>query len=477
MNNGKKIEVWPFLDWFLVQAGAVEFTDLKFTDPMSQRLAPRFHNIPCGISVNSQQAKKTAIWLKAEKPWEAMRIGSSPTVIYEDGIYRLWYGSLGADFRNDYSRRLCYAESSDGFSWKKPILSLVEYEGDKRTNIVFDKNFGCGSVFLDPMASPSERYKLIYISSEGGKKQVRGAVSKDGLLWKPIPEPILDNYHSDTQNVVYYDRKIGAYVGYFRSWIGRSINYVGARRAIARAVTKDFKKWPIPETVLSLGVNYPPSHDLYTNAHILYPDRDDLHLFFPAQYDREKDSVEVYLGTSRDGVRWEYFWKNPVVPLGEKGSGQEVSIYAGCGLVPLKGDNLALPCVGFSFTHNDWIPGAKDYAGGYFWASWEKDRLVAMEADKEGAFSLPVFSHQIANKLYLNFSTKPAGEIRVQISEKEGKPISGHSFSDCSPIRGDELRYPVAWRGEDEISISKGKPLVVQFKMRQAKLFALYLEK
>ena len=482
MNEDKKVEVWPFLDWSLVQAGAVRFTDYIKEQPLA---FPQSHDIPYGISIGSQKAKKTATWLKGEKPWEAMSLGAYLTVIHEDGIYRLWYESRGPEHRVDIDSRLCYAESTDGFNWRKPTLDLIEYEGDKKTNIVFDKNsnggFGYhgGTVFLDPVAPLSERYKLIYLAAEEKKSQIRGAVSKDGLLWKPIPEPILDNYVSDTQTVVYYDRKISSYIGYFRSWIEGEIGiFPGGRRAIARAVTKDFRKWPIPETVLHLGVNYHPSHDLYTNAHILYPDRDDLHLMFPAQYDREKDSLEVYLATSRDGVRWQYFGEKPIVPLGEKGSGREGAIYAGCGLVPLDNKNLALPCCGFSSTHNDGYVSTrtKSYSGCYFWATWKKDRLIAIEAVEEGVFSLSVFTYQIA-RLYLNFVTKPAGEIRVQISDKKGKSISGYTFSDCSPIRGDELKYPLAWRGKTEISISQGKPVVVQFKMRQAKLFALYIER
>lgn len=480
MNEDKKVEVWPFLDWSLVQAGAVKFIDSIKIQPLA---SPQPHNIPYGISISSQKAKKTPFWLKAEKPWEAMRINGYLTVMHEDGIYRLWYESMGVDYRDVFDSRLCYSESSDGFNWRKPVLNLIGYEGDKKTNIVFDKNsnggFGYhgGTVFLDPIAPPSERYKLIYLAVEERKSQIRGAVSKDGLLWKPIPEPILDNYASDTQTVAYYDEQIGSYVGYFRSWIeGESSLISGGRRAIARAVTKDFRKWPIPETVLSLGVNYHPSHDLYTNAHILYPGRDDLHLFFPAQYDREKDSLEVYLATSRDGVRWEYFGDKPLVSLEEKGSGQEGEIVAGYGLVPLSENNLGLPCWGFSFTHNSSVPGKRDYSGGYFWATWKRDRLVAIEASEEGSFSLSVTTCQIT-KLYLNFVTKPAGEIKVQISDKEGKPISGYTFSDCSPIRGDELKYPLTWRGKTEISISKGKPIVVQFRMNQAKLFALYIER
>ena len=116
MNEGEKIEVWPFLDWSLVQAGTVKFMD----SIKKQRLAyPQSDSIPYGISINSQEAKKTSVWLKAEKPWEAMCLSSYLTVMYEDGIYRLWYESMGVDVYPDFESRLCYAESKDGCSWRK----------------------------------------------------------------------------------------------------------------------------------------------------------------------------------------------------------------------------------------------------------------------------------------------------------------------------------------------------------------------
>ena len=63
---------------------------------------------------------------------------------------------------------------------------------------------------------------------------------------------------------------------------------------------------------------------------------------FPAQYSREKDTLDIHLATSRDGIRWNYFSDEPVVPLGEPGSGQEGSLYAGCGLVPLGDGEMAI---------------------------------------------------------------------------------------------------------------------------------------
>lgn len=484
-NTGISEQVWPFLDWSLIQAGNIEFIENIYRDdkPPLRLPSPKFHDVPYGISIKQQKAEKTPSWLKAEKPWESMRINSYLTVIYENGTYRLWYDSLcfdsaDTDYHNEYhSTKLCYAESLDGINWKKPALGLVEYEGNNQNNIVFDHKtkgggYDGGTVFLDPVAPSSERYKLINLGWEKDKWVVRGAVSSDGLFWTPIAEPILDDYASDTQTVAYYDRQLATYVGYFRGKTTDGFSNSYSRRGIARAVTKDFRRWPIPETVLVPGINQHPSHDFYTNAHTLYPGRDDLHLMFPSQFDREKDSFEVYLATSRDGKMWEYFGNYPVVPLGEKGSGQEGIICAGCGLVPLGKDRFALPCCGFPITHGDYFPGAKDYAGGYFWATWKKDRLVAIEAPEKGAFSLPVLTLKAA-RLYLNLFTKPGGEISVQLSDEKGAPIPGHTFSDCKPITGDSLDHLVTWKADSDLTSLPEKPIVIQFRLRQAKIYSL----
>ena len=493
--------VYPFLNWSLVQGGRVEFVDRKAKTHLQ---SPLFQDVPYGIVLKQQKAEKSSFWLKADKPWESMSLSGYLTVIYENGIYRLWYASLATDFAEtgDFGSRLCYAESSDGFNWEKPIVGLIEYKGSKQNNIVFDSNlngglgYHGGTVFVDPIAPLSERYKLIYMASKNNIPQIKGAVSEDGLFWKPMLDPLLDNYFSDTQTTAYYDIGLGAYVGYFRDWtrngFNKSLLYrkridkekltggidwsAFSRRIIARAVTEDFRRWSVPEPILELDATYHPSHDLYTNAHILYPGREDLHLMFPAQYDREKDSLEVHLATSDDGIKWTYFGDNPVVTLGDRGSGQEGAIYAGCGIVSLDKEKIAVPCSGFPFTHNDYIPGKADYLGGYFWATWRKDRLVAIEAAEDGEFSLPILAlTDQMNTLSINFETKSAGRIMVQISDEKGEPIPGYTFSECNLINGDSLDYQVTWRENIDLNPLFGKRMIVQFHLHQAKIYSFNL--
>ena len=46
-------------------------------------------------------------------------------------MYRLWYETLGSEYHSDImAQKFCYAESTDGMTWKKPVLGLVGYFGN-----------------------------------------------------------------------------------------------------------------------------------------------------------------------------------------------------------------------------------------------------------------------------------------------------------------------------------------------------------
>ena len=59
-----------------------------------------------------------------------------------DTIYTL--GKVKSPHREVY----CYAESRDGIEWTRPHLGLVEFEGSKENNIIWD---GVGSHNFTPL--------------------------------------------------------------------------------------------------------------------------------------------------------------------------------------------------------------------------------------------------------------------------------------------------------------------------------------
>jgi len=489
-----------FIDWSPVYAGWLRYE--AGSGGFSSFAMPQ------GVRLVVERPEKSPAWLKSELPWEDRSIHAYFTVIHDGGRYRLWYEALGSYFEkesDDYGVRLCYAESDDGYHWTRPRLGVVSYRGSKDNNVVFDgyvgHKFGYagGTVFIDPVAPAEERYKLIYTGSVSSiqKAMIRGATSPDGIHWNAFKEPLFDDYCSDTQTTAHYDPRLRCYVGYFRQWSE------DGRRGIARATTKDFRIWPRPVMMLLLdGPQDHPCHDLYTNAHVLYqsagpdepadpenpsnegaailPFHTDVHLMFPAQYTREKDSLEVYLATSRDGIRWHYWADDPLVVPEQRGEGREGSFYAACGMVPMGKDKMAIAYVAYPATHNDArFEQVSDQAarlGAYHWAIWEKDRLVAIEAAGEGSFSTLELK-LLGRRLMMNLRTEVAGEVRVQLHRAyKDDVIPGHTFADCDPIRGDQPCATVTWRGKPDLTDITGQPMQVELRMRAARLYTFWAE-
>ena len=73
---------------------------------------------------------------------------------------------------------ICYAVSQDGINWEKPNLQIVEYEGSKDNNIIWQGPHGAG-VCYDPFDEKAERrYKMLMMLD----KQLQTATSEDGAV-------------------------------------------------------------------------------------------------------------------------------------------------------------------------------------------------------------------------------------------------------------------------------------------------------
>lgn len=105
--------------------------------------------------------------------WDSLLVGR-PTVIHEDGVFRMWYDgrkdlplnvpSPGAPKSRDSRRSVGYATSSDGRTWTKHPASPVFGHNAGGIDV---KRFG-------------QTYLMLYESHSGTK----AAVSDDGIVWK-----------------------------------------------------------------------------------------------------------------------------------------------------------------------------------------------------------------------------------------------------------------------------------------------------
>jgi len=489
-----------FHDWRYVDHGAHAWVDeagksygLWHAQPIPPlRWAGR--DVPWGIRLRALPAQKSEPFLHSDQPWEGIIF--PPTTLREGGRYRLWYEVVPPDHIDDgrtgEHNFLCYAESDDGVTWHKPRLGRLRYQGHD-TNVVYGGplaepwGYHGGSVFLDPAATAAERYKAFHLSrisrerleelrrarpdavdpfnDRTAKKPwaVCGAVSPDGIDWHPIPEPLVAQF-SDTQNIAYYDESLHKYVGYFRTW-------VMGRRAIGRAETDDFRRFPLPETIIWPGADVGSSDTWYANGRTCYPGAPDYHLMFPKRWKIAEDRFYVHLATSPDGILWTFPPESLILAASEDSGWDAGGVSVGCGMVELPGERVGVAFVGDRIPHKyTRVPPVGQIA----WAWWEKGRLVALEAGERGQFhTWPLLFR--GSELRLNVRTKHVGEVRIEAVGADGKALSGRSFDDCDPISGDFLDRVVTWRGESHMEHKPDEPLSFRVRLAAAQLFSMRL--
>ena len=443
-------------------------------------------NVPFGVRIAMEKAQKTEPWLDADRPWER-GLGAFTTVIDEDGKYRCWYQvSLVERAYTIFPRELkhsmheaktamAYAESVDGFHWTKPDLGVYSFEG-KPTNIVSPYSLTT-SVFRDdsPGVPPAERYKCFdwdRLPNSDGKKLadqygLYGCVSPDGFHWTRRPEPLLRSFH-DTQNIAIWDPHLQKYVGYFRGHLGG--------RAIARSETDDFHSWPPARAILCRGPEDSPFDDYYTTGFTAHPGDSSLRFLFPAIYHHDTDLIDVRLAVSRDNFAWNWVSHDPIIEIGEPGSRDSGSMYAGPNLVYLPDGRLALPLAGTQATHNEEHP-YNFYPRRYLmsWATWKQERLAGIEASQQGEFWMRPLGAFAGGEIEINARATRVGKIDFALHEKRHggtRAVPGYTFDDCIPFRGDEIWTPLRWKNGWRPAELAGKELVLHFRLKGATVFA-----
>lgn len=508
-----------FTNWQFVDAGQVVWTADGEGLRISAAAPPGSYgrpNGPFGIRLEAQRAELIGPLFEMNRAWEINYNMYFATVLHEGGIYRAWYSCVPPGWHDRWAsgQLVCYAESVDGFSWTKPNLGLIPYEGERDTNIVYSRaisanGFQSGSVFKDPHGPAAERYKLFYLGEfdcddvgaakarygqrfgddmdplcfakgrphhfepqqpkaappkrRSFVKMMAGAVSPDGIHWTPLPEPLMATY-GDTLNTASWDAARSAYVGYVRTW-----RY--GRRCVGRAETTDFRHWPrTPDTILEAPLDGPPSDDIYTNSKTDYPGANNAPLMFPGVFHRLEDGREVHLASSIDGLTWDWVPGGAVIARGAPGTWSAGDLNPGVGLVPLSGNRIALPVMAYEVPHK-YPRGGNRTIGRPGWGAWPEGRICGLVADGVGEFATPelVFG---GRGLVLNAKTQRAGEILVELRDSHQRPVAGLTFADAVPWVGDEQSGPVRWRSGADLSSLAGRPVHLAFQLRFAQLFA-----
>ena len=499
-----------FTTWIHVRPGEFDWKDqtgksvfaskVDKIGPTEGQFKPR--DVPWGIRLQAEPAQRLGPILKGqERPWESNGIWVN-TLMYDEGKYRLWGMGQddkgGKDAGTEGNRYGCYLESTDCKTWQRPSLGLIEFNGNRDNNLIQISPHA--TVFKDPVAPPEERYKAAWVAEydrklfdklkdrpwstpaiqAGGKNvyALMAAVSPDGLKWTDLPEPISIEV-SDTHNICYYDKLLEKYVLYTRtrevnprapgfpaSVSERSSNL--ARRTIGRTESRNFREFPLSQTIVETTSDMLPSDTYYTNGYTTVPGAPDHHLMFPTIWHQANDSSSFALLTSHDGKLWSRAPGSPVMKTADFGQWDGGSIFNAPGLVELPDGTWAMPYTGYIYPHK-YPRGAWKYAVGL--ATWPKGRLMALVADSKGEFATAAMVVP-GKTLHINAVTARAGSILVEAVDMNGTAIPGRTFADAVPIVGDQFWTQVKWKTQDDLG-EPGKPVEFRFRMDQARIYGL----
>jgi hypothetical protein len=431
----------------------------------------------------------------SEHPWEDFRVGAWHTVVEDDGIHKMWYeGTCDIDSlskkrsASGLGRLLCYATSTDGIHWQKPMLGLVEYEGSKTNNIVIRDS--TGTVFLDPNKTGGNRFKYVgWWHGDGrGFNETRVWIftSADGTRWRPLGnDPIMAARRQfDTQNQIFWDERIGKYVAYVRhnDFIQNERGQRDAVRKTHRAETSDLSRWPSTSLVFAPDASDPIVSDHYNICAIKYPFAPNIYFGFPSAYyhlnrngRRNEGPLDIQLVTSRDGIQWHRPERRPYLRLGVDGSPDCGNIYMGIGMFR-KGHELWMYYSGYDFTHGGFDRQTTRKKGIISRIVQRMDGFMSADAAYTGGELRTRPLRFTGNKLVLNVDTGALGFIRVELLDKDAKPIPGYTEQECDLVNGNFINREITWNGKADVNALIGQTVHLRFAMRSTKLYAFQFD-
>ena len=476
-----------------------------------------------GMTLRVNPPRKAEHVMVPETPWEARGIHPYSTILEHDGIYKMWYDSIGVG-GHPHSRCICYATSEDGVHYERQYVNLFEWEGIRENSIVMPG--ANGSVMIDPNAPDEHRFKALVIIKENDVwPESKGCIcgifdeqcfmelylctSPDGIHWKRLDGYALPFFH-DTQNQFFYDTRLKKYVAYVRT--------KEANRTVGRVEFDDPMDLPWPHAVnpetrrgpassvramggefelaLSRDEADPPDTDLYGPCVHQYPWAADAYFAFPAPYRHYpmgdttdttlhgKDErgryfndgpLDVQLAVSRDGVNWSRPDRRPYVPLGLKGSWDGGVTYMALGMIR-KGDEIWQYYSGTPYTHGAHGDSETDYSGGLRRLVQRLDGFISADADYTGAeFTTPLLTFS-GTDLKLNVDCSAMGEVWVEIRDERNITAPGYSLDESISVDLNHTAAPVRWHEREDVAELAGRPIRLHFKLRACKLYAFQFE-
>ena len=440
-----------------------------------------------GVELRLQKPVPRNVAIDHDMPWEGNSCAYH-TVFQDGNMFRAYYRGSHWDPHPFKGRQvICYAESRDGKEWCRPELGLFNYKGSTRNNIVWDGvgYNGIGSTNLAPFRdlNPDCREGEEYKALGGAHARTRADQalfafkSPDGVHWSLMREkPVMDHTAGanvfDSQNTAFYDPLRGCYVEYHRD----SIYPGGVRyRQIMTSTSKDFRRWTKPR-LLEFGDAH--LEHLYTNAAMPYDRAPHIYMGFPKRLvpDRRIPGNAGYglsdalFMTSRDGLHFKRWHEAFLRPGLQRERWETRNNMTAWGILETANDLQGAPKELSIFSSESYL-GSRCSRLRRF--TLRLDGFVSANASRQGGELITRPFTFSGGALNLNVSTSAAGAVRVELQDRDGKALKGHTLRECDEIYGDYLARTVTWKRAADVSALAGRPVRLRFALSDADLYSL----
>lgn len=397
------------------------------------------------------------------------------TVLHDQGKFKMWW-------RHDDLSGYSYAESNDGIKFEtKEKISGIRYAGDVNLAVEVDPN------------SPTTASR--YIAGYDAPGMAAGiAVSSDGIRWNALNNgKRVTHRAADTYNQILWDPNARHYKLFTRTDFGSAggNGEVRGHRVMTNPdLHDDPENWTLQREWIfdKQGASeiqrrqiYALTDWMYHGQHFalmsVYEHIDDFSEGAQSRIARhDRDIMNVYLGTSRDGVNWDdrlVYQQHPLIPRGERGSFDNGMVIPASSIVTHANRHWIYYC-GWNERHgNPQNQRERDSAIGVATMRLEGFRSLHAGA-QEGLMKTRPFLVD-GSQMLLNLSAKK-GKVEAELLDVQGAPIPGFSGRQSVVLQGvDEVRAPVVWR--TPLNELNGRPVVLRLRMKNSDVYAMRIVK
>ena len=394
------------------------------------------------------------------------------TVAFDQGRFKMWW-------RKPEKQGFGYAESTDGIHFKKITdIQGINFAGDYTLSVTIHQR----------ELLHAHRYLAAY-DAPGMAAGI--AHSADGIHWTPYNDgkPVTHRA-ADTYNQITWDPQDATFRLFTRTDFGTP-GGDGEVRGVRSMTNPNPRANPTDWKLVRNWIFDREGEKEFLRRQI-YALTDwihhDVHFALMTVYEwpgdtsegpadlvkrHEKDVMNYYIGTSRDGDSWDLDWVyagKPFLPRGPDGSFDKDMILPASSIVTHKdrhwiyysGANERHGTPDVSFPRESFIGVA----------TLPLDRFIGLAATGEetGQIVTRRFPLQ-GNRLQLNVAA-PEGSILVEVLNAAGEPLPGFSGRTSRPsLRVDELRHQPRWK-EKTLASLQGQMIRLRFTLQEATLYS-----